>query len=46
MYIEHFRFVNLNRILSFVDAVHAVHTAIQTLLDHTLADAEPSDFVN
>ncbi|KAE8597395.1 hypothetical protein XENTR_v10005656 [Xenopus tropicalis] len=45
MYIDHFRFINLDRIHSFVDAVNAVHSSIQNLLNRTLPDIAPGDFV-
>lgn len=44
-YTDHFRFVNLHRIQSFVEAVSAVHLAIQSLLDRVIRDIQPGDFV-
>lgn len=45
MYVDHFRFVNLDRIHSFVDALNAVHTAIQSLLDRVISNSRPGDFI-
>ncbi|XP_044161370.1 uncharacterized protein LOC122946097 isoform X2 [Bufo gargarizans] len=44
-HIDHFRFVNLDKIQSFEEAVDAVHIAIQSLLDQVMADVNPGDFV-
>ncbi|KAM4028544.1 uncharacterized protein ACNLHF_023858 [Anomaloglossus baeobatrachus] len=45
LHIDHFRFVNLDRIQSFVEAINVVHDTIQSLLDRIIRDIDPGDFV-
>eukprot|EP00079_Xenopus_tropicalis_P029554 XP_012825037.1 PREDICTED: uncharacterized protein LOC101733467 isoform X2 [Xenopus tropicalis] len=44
-YYEHFRFVNLEKMPSFKDAVHSVHGAIQGLLDGMMSDIGHHDLI-
>ncbi|XP_073496117.1 uncharacterized protein [Phyllobates terribilis] len=45
LHIDYFRFVNVDKIQSFREAVNAVHSALQTLLDGIKANISPGDFV-
>ncbi|XP_077113925.1 uncharacterized protein LOC143769314 isoform X1 [Ranitomeya variabilis] len=44
-YIDHFRFVNLDRIRSFEESLEIIHGSIQTLLDRIMRDIDPGNFI-
>lgn len=45
MHTHHFRFVNLDRIRSFEEALLTVQSSIQTLLNESMVEVETGDFI-